>query len=120
LSPKSRTQIKNKISSGEGLEMLKKWHTDNTVLWFVSFEMLDFIPSSDVRVTLASPTRVEITEEGNGKSVSFDPREIDFWLLDASDVPLRDIDVAPFARFLGMRRRGDNAPTLLAERASVQ
>jgi hypothetical protein len=87
-------------------------------LWFFSLEMADFVPNGEARVTLALPTRVEL--DGEGRRVSFDPRTTDFWLLNAEDIPFRDVDVARFNCFLGMRSRETKVFSLLAELASVQ
>jgi hypothetical protein len=98
--------------------MLRNWHTHNTSLWFISLEMEDFVPNGEAWITSALPTAVEIT--GEGRSLSFDPRLFEFFRLDAKDIPLREIDLARFTRFLGMRNRETGVFTLLAELASVQ
>jgi len=98
--------------------MLKNWHTHNTPLWFISLEMDDFVPNGEVWITSVSPRAVELT--GEGRTVSFDPRLFEFFRLDAKDIPLREIDLARFTRFLGMRNRKSGVFTLLAELASVQ
>jgi hypothetical protein len=119
LKPKSRTHTKKKLSSAEGLEILRKWQTQRTILWFASLEMSDWIPNCDATVVSVVPDRVEIA--GDGQIVSFDPVTVEFWLLDEEDIPLREVDLAPFVRFLGMRKlTGDKALSFLAERASLQ
>ena len=80
--------------------------------------MEDFVPNGEAWVTAVSPTSVEIS--GEGQSVSFDPRVFDFWRLGPKDVPFREIDVARFNRFLGMRNRETKVFSLLVELASVQ
>ena len=80
--------------------------------------MEDFVPNGEAWVRAVSPTGVEL--EGEGRKVSFDPRIIEFWRLDADDIPLRGIDLARFNRFLGMRNGETGVFTLLAELASVQ
>jgi hypothetical protein len=117
LSPKFRTHSKNVISSEEGLEIFRKWQTHNTPLWFISLEMSDFVPNGEAWITAVSPISVEMT--GEGRSTTFDPRDFDFWRLDAEDIPLRETDLARYVRFLGMRRRSDDVFLLLAELATV-
>ncbi|MGA2333934.1 MAG: hypothetical protein ABSG08_01045 [Terriglobales bacterium] len=118
MKPKFQTSKRKKLSSELALEMLRNWHTHATTLCFVSFEFADFIPNAEVRVLSVSPT--EVVLEGEGQQTSFDPRTTSFWSLSADDIPVREMDLAEFSRFLGMRCREDGPYTLLAEPAAVQ
>lgn len=118
LKPKFQTSKRKKLSSALALEIFKNWHTQDMTLFFVSFEIADFVPNCEARIVSVSPLKVEL--EGEGQRVSFDPRKASFWSLSAEDIPLRNIDLAPFVRFLGIRLEGEGRYCLLAERASVQ
>jgi hypothetical protein len=115
--PKSRAH--KKISSGEGLFILKNWQTHKTVLWFVSFEYADIVGGPDVRVKSASPALLELQHAGSEEVIWVDLGGMDFWLLAKSDVPFPANTLEGFDVLLGMRRSDSEIPLLLASRIII-
>jgi len=48
-----------------------------------------------------------------------DVKGMEFWELGPEDIPISDLDLAAFVRFLGMRRSDEDVPLLLVEKAIV-
>jgi hypothetical protein len=120
LSPRPRTHKRKKISSVVGLTTLRKWQKDKTPLCFISFEFSDVFSLIDVRVNTVTSEKLELLAELlPDPIIPVDLRGMKFWELEPEDIPVSDLDLAAFVRFLGMRRSDEDVPLLLVEKAIV-
>jgi hypothetical protein len=90
--PKSRTHSKKKISSFEGLEILRNWQTHKTVLWFVSFAFSDVAGGPDMQVVSVTPNKFVLRPpyaEDPREDLIFDVAGVEFWALGEGDIPIR-------------------------------
>jgi len=103
-----------------GLTTLRKWQKDKTPLCFVSFKFSDVFAFIDVRVNTVTSVKLELFAELlPDPIIPIDLQGMEFWELGPEDIPISDLDLAAFVRFLGMRRSDEDVPLLLVEKAIV-